>query len=587
MPGTAAYLPRYVGAGVIVGGLVLAGIQLAPFSDHTGGVAPRGDLVPVLRGPLTISVACTGAIRSGNAVVIKNKVEGRTTVLWIIEEGTRVEEGTKLMELDSSELDDERLEEEIEVETSRAAYINAQQMLEIAKKQGQADIEAAAVEYRLALLDIEKYAGIKSEQYESMRARGTALEDAMEGSLLGQLNELAGDVAGSEENRQRCKQLLDQMDGAYMQEMRRALNQIIIADAELRRAQDYLAGSLELYELQFISKVQLQADELERQRKALEVEVAVGDLELLAQFTYRRTMEELSSAVNQRQFELEKARHEAEANLVDAQASMSARRERLVRDEQHLREIREQLAACTIRAPCAGLVVYGTTGQDGGRDDREEPLAEGVEVREQQDLFRLPTTDDLVADIKIHESMLERVSEGHPVRITTDALPGRSFRGAVSKIAPLPDAQSRWMNPDLKVYNTVVAVVGDPGALRTGMSCRAEIIVAEFEDTCYVPLQAVVRVDNQPTVYVPDPTGELLPRTIEVGLDDNRRIQLLGGLTEGELVSLTPPLHEGATSLSKPWDEPVEGEGAGPAAGRDEEAEAARAGDLAVPEASS
>ena len=351
------------------------------------------------------------------------------------------------------------------------------------------------------------YAGIDAAEFERRREDGASLEDAIDGSILARLNDLASTLSEKEEDRERFKQLLDQIDGSYKQELRRGLNEIIIADAELRRAQDYLADSRELFDMAFIAETQLLADELDCQRKALDVEVAVGELKLLARYTYKRTMEELASAVNQQRFEWEKAKHEAEANLVDAQANLNARKERLVRDEIHLKEIMQQLDACIVHAPRAGLVVYGTTGQGGGRDDREEPLAEGVEVREQQDLFRLPTTDGLVADIKIHESALEKVEVGQPVRLTTDALPGRSFRGVVAKIAPLPDAQSRWMNPDIKVYNSVVEVQGTPEDLRVGMSCRAEVVIAEFDDTLYVPIQSVVRVGGEPTVYVPSEQG--------------------------------------------------------------------------------
>ena len=54
------------------------------------------DLAPVQRGPLAISIAASGSLRAGSAELIKNKVEGTTTVLWIIDEGTHVEAGEKL-----------------------------------------------------------------------------------------------------------------------------------------------------------------------------------------------------------------------------------------------------------------------------------------------------------------------------------------------------------------------------------------------------------------------------------------------------------------------------------------------------------
>ncbi len=64
----------------------------------------------------------------------------------------------------------------------------------------------------------------------------------------------------------------------------------------------------------------------------------------------------------------------------------------------------------------------------------------------------------------------------------TDAIPGQVFMGRVSKIAPLPDAQSAWLNPDLKVYPTQIHLDGSHPELRTGMNCQAEIIVEQHTD---------------------------------------------------------------------------------------------------------
>jgi len=574
-------------------------VAVLAFLPDSASTIPTGDLVAVKRGPLAFSVSAAGSIRSADALVIKNRVEGQAKILWIIEEGTRVEAGDKLIQLDSSNLEDEKLEEEIEVESSQADYINAKQRLEIAKKQGQANIEAAQVAYKLALLDLEKYAGIDPEEHfrmldkirssaeqptpagsvgatireqDTLMARAGDLTksadwfEASEGSVLGNLNALAPAVATDPDAREEFRSLLEELKGSYKLDLKNAYNNILLAEAELERARDRHQYSEKLFQRGFISGSELEADELDAIRREMNLDVANEELELLAEFTYKRTMEELLSAANQKAFELEKARHEAEANVVDAQANVHARQERLVRDEQQLREIKEQLEACVLYATRAGMVVYGTTGQD--RWDREEPLAEGVDVRERQDLFRLPTTDNLVADIKIHESMLEYVAEGLPVKVTSDALPDRVFAGFIEKIAVLPDAQSRWMNPDLKVYNTTVQITGHTSGLRTGMSCKAEIIIEEFEDTIYLPIQSVVRIEGRPFVYCPgEERGGLVARPVEVGLDDNQMIQVLAGIEEGELVSLSPPLDTGEIGSEDTDDaEALEGEGGDPGA---------------------
>jgi hypothetical protein len=101
-----------------------------------------------------------------------------------------------------------------------------------------------------------------------------------------------------------------------------------------------------------------------------------------------------------------------------------------------------------------------------------------------------------------------------------------------------------WVNPDLKVYPTDIYLEEGDDELRTGMSCKAEIIIAQYKDTVYIPVQAVLRVAGQPTVYVVK-DGAYTERAVEIGLDDNKMIRIASGLEKGEVVLMTPPLRAG------------------------------------------
>lgn len=237
---------------------------------------------------------------------------------------------------------------------------------------------------------------------------------------------------------------------------------------------------------------------------------------------------------------LERVRRKVAADILQAEVELRARESEFQREQGKLEKIEQQIERTRIHAPNDGLVVYATSTQANFRGNIE-PLAEGQEVRERQELIYLPAPGSVKAEVKIHESNLDKVSVGLPVRITVNALPGRVFSGRVAGIAPLPDAVSVWLNPDLKVYNTDIHLEGEVEGLRTGMSCRAEIQVAQYPDALYVPVQAVTRVDGQPTVFVRQ-GGQFGPRQIEVGLDNNRMVHVLKGLEEGDTVLLTPPL---------------------------------------------
>jgi hypothetical protein len=103
-----------------------------------------------------------------------------------------------------------------------------------------------------------------------------------------------------------------------------------------------------------------------------------------------------------------------------------------------------------------------------------------------------------------------------------------------------------WMNPDLKVYKAEVTLDSNDVSLRSGMNCKAEIIVEQYADVVYVPVETVLRVGGKPTVYVFNEDGAVEERKVETALDNNSVIRIASGLNEGELVLLKPPLKAGA-----------------------------------------
>jgi HlyD family secretion protein len=149
--------------------------------------------------------------------------------------------------------------------------------------------------------------------------------------------------------------------------------------------------------------------------------------------------------------------------------------------------------------------------------------------------------------VSIPEASLDKIRLGLPALVTVDTLPGERFVGHVVSIAPLPNAQSAFLNPDLKLYDTVVRLDnnGSLDLLRAGMSCNVEIIVEQYDEAIYIPIQAVLRVGKTPTAYVIH-DKKLEPRRVDIGLDNNSMVRIVSGLDPGELVSLAPPLVQAA-----------------------------------------
>ena len=456
----------------------------------------------VKRGPLRISVTEAGTIKSRDRVVVKSEVEGRTTILWLIQEGKHVQKGDLLLELDASRLEDQKTKQEITVLNANAAHIRARENVAVTKSQTESDIAKAKLVQKFAELDHQKY-----------------------------------------------------IKGEYPQQVKERKAQITIARRERTRAKEKRHWSNELEREGYITKTELEADDLDLERRQLNVQLEEGKLKVLQEYTHVRNLEQLESDVEQAAKALDRVELRTSADLVQADTEFKARTSELERQEKILKKTGDQIAKCRIVAPVAGMVIYSTTGRGNWRGNAE-PMDEGQEVRERQELIYLPTTASMMAEIKIHESSLRKVSQGMNVVITADALPGKVLSGKVGKIALLPDATMAWLNPDLKVFSTEIYLDGDDSDIRTGMSCQVEIIVEEYAAAVYVPVQTVLRIGNKPNVYVLGPDG-VLPREVVLGLDNNRMVRIVSGLQEGEKVLLAPPLSpsEVVNGLSRPPSE--------------------------------
>jgi len=444
------------------------------------------------RGPLTISIPESGTIKAKEKIIIKNEIEGRTSIVSLIPEGTHVKKGDLLIELDASVLEDSKIDQEIAVQKAYAAFIDANETLAVVKNQSVSDVNVAQLTLEFAIQDLDQY-----------------------------------------------------IKGLYPNEETTANNDITLREEELKRAEETLTWSQKLYEKKYISQTELMADKLAVTRSKNNLELAQNNLGLLEDFTYHRNIAQLRSDVTQAEMALERTERKSRALVIQAEADLKAKELEYKRQKDKFVKIEDQLKKAKIYSPADAMVIYATTASRGGFRDRREPMDIGGELTERQELFHLPTAQSAMVEVDIHEASLEKVRLGLPVVVTVDALPGKKFFGSVQRIAPLPDPQSMWMNPDLKVYNSDVFLEGNIPSLRTGMSCMVEIIVEQYEDAVYVPVQTVLRVGGESTVFVVK-DGSIEERKVKVGLDNRRVIRIISGLDEGEVVSMTPPLKSAA-----------------------------------------
>jgi HlyD family secretion protein len=597
---------RLVAVGLIALG---AGVLWWGHGTKATGKSP---LFVARRGPLEINVLEGGSLQALESQEAKCEVRvgyQGTKILKIVEEGYQVTEddvktNKVLVELDSSDLQKQIVQQEIQYQTAVASLIDAQQGYEIQLNQNQSDIKEAEQKARFARLDFDKFLGetvtaqicqefgldkllaaastnnvedttraqeIADEKPAAVQAGQSSAPAAAPGSpvmdvaVLNTTNSKPQDpksatngtppVATKVSVAETCDPAftnapkvdfakyasLDQLgDGEAKQKIRKFEDDLQVAQKELGQAKTQLEGTRRLFDKGFVTKTDLERDEIAFENSRLKVQTAESARDLFLKYDFLKSAEESLSKFADAVRELDKARRVAISKLAQARAKLkSAQGQHEVQLHQR-NDLNEQLDKCAIHAQKPGLVVYGSAGDEMYYYGGEERIREGATVRERQAIITIPDMSRMTVKVKIHESYIKKIKKGQKARITVDAFPDKVLTGEVTKVGVLPDSQNRWMNPDLKVYLCTITIDGTQDWTKPGMSAKVEILVNKLDDCIYVPVQAVVPDGDKQVCFV---AHGLQPerREVEVGEFNDEFIELKNGLKEGERVFLRPP----------------------------------------------
>ncbi len=513
---------------VIIISAVVVVIVLAMFSgslrtSSTAAVAKNLGIFTARRDDLTVTVTESGSIKARNSTDIKCEVEGQTTIISIVPEGTIISaEDVKnervLVELDSSGLEEQVAQREIDFASADASYVEAKEANNIQVKQNESDITAAQLEVKFSLMDFKKYLGetVSQQVVESIGDSPDSIIDIDIVSLLEQPT----------------------LGGEASQELKRLDDDITLADSRFKRAVNTLDGTQKLYEANYVAKSELEADELDVESFKIQKERAVISLDLFKLYEFPKQTELLLSNHNEAKRELDRTYARARSTLAQAHATLKGAEARYQLRKNRLEKLYKQIEACTITAPAPGMVVYATSGDHYRR--REGPIEEGSSVRERQKIITLPDMSDMIVEISVHESSIDKVRPGQSATIVMEAFPDDTFNGEVIKVSPLPDAQRGWLSPDLKVYTTQVSIKGTHESLKQLMSAKVTILVEELKDVLIVPVQVVANRQGKKLCYLATSKGPE-PREVRPGAFNDIFVQIIEGLKAGEKVMLNPP----------------------------------------------
>ncbi|OHB54220.1 MAG: hypothetical protein A2Y07_01975 [Planctomycetes bacterium GWF2_50_10] len=548
---------KWVVRGIIAGVVAVAILCVVLFPTNRDKGMGQIQFHTVNKGDLLVSVTESGSVKAKDAVEIKSQVEGGTTLISIVPEGTFITEadvasGKILVELDTSELQKRITQQEISFANEESSYTDAKEDYNIRLKQNESDINTDQQGVKFTMMDMQKYLGESVAAsligaHEKARLSIVPLAQALVIFAPIELEELL-------DLKIIRKLLLDpdkpvktynvaslafdvNLGGDALQKKRTLEAKIDLANEEFKRAKDQLDWTEKLFAKQYASRGNLEADQLAAKRKSIELDQAKTELDLFLRYEFPKMAEDTLGKYTESQMKLERTYSEARSKLTQSVTKLRSSEATYELQKNELAKLYRQFEACTIRAPKAGLVVYANTG-DSWR--AREPMEAGASIRERQLILSLPNTAEMAVEMKVHESNVDKVKVGLPTRISIDAFPDVALTGEVFKISLLPDQTRSFLNPDLKVYATDVSIDGDNDFLKPGMSAKVEVIIQELEDVITVPVQAVINRGGTRYCYVQKGKG-LEERKIKTGAFNDVSIEVQNGLAAGERVALNPP----------------------------------------------
>jgi HlyD family secretion protein len=472
-------------------GVLLLLLLWAVFGRSKAGDAPTS-FYEVKRGDFTVSVVEGGTLAAVNEVIVRSDVEGTARVIYIAKEGSYVKKGDLLVELDSAQAQDQVNQQRISAEKATNALTTAQLTLDIQRSQTNSDISAAQLKLDLAKLDLRKF-------------------------------ELGG----------RAVSLLE------------ATNSLLTAEASLKVNEEKYRNSTNLFAKNYETKQTVDSDRVALLNSTVSMVKATNSLFILQEFDLKKQQATYEAAVEEAEKELNRVLQQSDRRIAQFESDLITQSNTLVLNQRKLERDEKNLTACKILAPQDGLVVYSVSEN---RFSSESLIEEGATVRNRQELVKLPNTSRMKVTVKIHESNINLIRIGQAALVVLDSMPEQPFRAMVEKVGLLPDSQSRFGNPNLKVYNTEVVITDPLPDVKPGVSAKAEIIITNIANAISVPIQAVTTLKGRQVAYVLK-GGRSEPRPVEAGLFSTKFIQILSGLEPGDRVLLSPPLDTGSRDL--------------------------------------
>jgi membrane fusion protein, multidrug efflux system len=274
----------------------------------------------------------------------------------------------------------------------------------------------------------------------------------------------------------------------------------------------------------------------EGQGKVVQLLFNTGDMVQPGQLMVKLDDDLVRSNLSLAQAALDKSRKELkkfeELLKSDAVSSQQVDDARLAEQkaETDVTTLKKQLDYASITAPIPGTVTKRLI-------EKGSLVMPGTPVAEIVDVSRLK----MIAPVAESEVMM--ITRGKPVKITSSLHPGIVYKGTVTSVGVKAD--------DARRFPVEVELVNDlSNPLKAGMFGIAKFSFDGSKEALTIPRHAIVGSIKTPRIYVVENDRAIL-KEIRIGSANDREVEVLDGLKEGELVVTSGQINLDNNSLVK------------------------------------
>ncbi len=152
----------------------------------------------------------------------------------------------------------------------------------------------------------------------------------------------------------------------------------------------------------------------------------------------------------------------------------------------------------------------------------------GALVSASTPLVSLVYTETLKIVANVLEKDIPLLKAGMSAKIRTESYPERVFEGKVEKVNSALDLSTRTLQAEIYIPNP-------DRLLKPGMFSNVEVVLLKKPQTLVIPREAIQEAGNEMSVFVVE-GNKALRRSITIGYEQERMVEVLKGLNEGDKV---------------------------------------------------